>query len=298
MTEITVRCAAKVNLTLDILGLRPDGYHNLESIMQSVSISDVLHIRHTDEEGVSVTSSDLSLHIDYHNTVYRACTLFMKATDIKSGISARIEKHLPAKAGLGGGSSDAAGALAAMNKLFGDPLEYTALLDIAAIIGSDVPYFLIGGTALVRGRGELVERLPDAPTMNMVIAKPDVGIPTKWAYGKLDEDKDRKSIAATAKAVECINAQDREALIRTISNDFDTIVVKNNLEIAGLRRTLIEMGAEASLLCGSGAAVFGIFSDGDAALSACSKLKDSYPFAVAVRTVPSAIEIGESSIGY
>lgn len=294
MREVIAKCRAKVNLTLDILNKRPDGFHNLESVMQSVDIWDVVRVRETDRPLVEVMANVPGVPSGPGNTVYLACDLFRKAAGINAGITASVEKHVPSQAGLGGGSSDAAGALLALNQLFGQPLAMSQLSDLAAQVGSDVPFFLAGGTALVTGRGEHVEKLPDAPRLDLVIVKPDFGVPTAFAYRKLAAIKGRRSAARTAALVATVRTGDRTGVISNLSNDFDLVVDVEFPRIAEIRNRMSELGAEASLLSGSGAAVFGVFQGANEAAHACEALKSVYPFVTAAVTTPTAIEIEEN----
>ena len=290
MREITAICRAKVNLTLEVLGRRADGYHNLRSVMQSVSLADVVRVREVSGGGIEVAADSPEVPAGAGNTVYAACALFKEAAGSGSGIAVVVEKHIPARSGLGGGSSDAAGALAALNELFGSPLSAGQLAAIAGRVGSDVPYFLAGGTALASGRGDVVEKLPDAPRMDLVIVKPDFGISTAWAYSRLDEVGCRRSRHSAA-VVSAVTRGDRTGIIRNLSNDFEDVVIEAFPQIAEIRRRMLELGAEGALLCGSGAAVFGVFPGREEAGRASEALAVDYPFAAVVSTTPVAITL-------
>lgn len=292
--EIIVQCRAKINLTLDILDQRSDGYHNLKSVMQSVDITDTLRIK-KDAEFIKVRSNQPDLPKGPGNTVYAASVLFRKATRIASGISIFIEKRIPHQAGMGGGSSDAAGALLGLNKLFGTPLSIDDLTDLAARIGSDVPYFLYGGTVLISGRGEIVERLQDAPKLDLVIVKPEVGVPTAWAYRRLAETDRLKSSASTDAMVDAINRGDRAAVIGNMSNDFDDIVALEFSEIAEIKNRLLSLDAERAMLSGSGAAVFGVYDSSDKARRVAQSLETNYPFVVSTTTTTTAVWYGDGN---
>lgn len=291
-TELTVICRAKVNLTLDVLDRRPDGFHNLESVMQSVDLADILHVERADS-GIEVVVDIPGIPAGPGNTVHTACMLFIEATSVKSGVSVNIKKRVPSQAGLGGGSSDAAGALLALNFLFGKPLSLSQLAELAAQVGSDVPFFLLGGTAVVSGRGEHVEPIASAPKLDLVVVKPDVGVPTAWAYRRLADTPGRTSARATRGMVEAITAGSAKEVISGLSNDFQKVVEDEFPQIAEAGSRLRELGALASLLCGSGAAVFGVFPGPDEARRACDRLADIYPFAAAIPTTDTAITIEE-----
>lgn len=290
MTEVTVVCCAKVNLTLDVLDLRPDGYHNIESVMQSIDLSDTLHVRTTPGSGIVVESDSPEAPSGPGNTVYTACELFKEAAGVDVRIAVSIEKKVPVQAGLGGGSSDAAGALSALNSIFGSPLSGVALADIAVKVGSDVPFFLTGGTALVKGRGEIVEKLPDAPQMDIVIVKPDFGVSTAWAYSRLSERLLRQGGTA-GKMVDAIRRGDRKGIIIGLANDFEHVVADEYLLVAESKRRMADLGADGTLLSGSGAAVFGVFPDAQRAQRACTALESAYDFVAVTRTTSTAITI-------
>jgi 4-diphosphocytidyl-2-C-methyl-D-erythritol kinase len=286
--NVVVACSAKINLTLDILGCRADGYHEIESVVQSIGLWDKLTIMLQRGSGIKVTATVDDLPIGAGNTVHRACEAFLDACSANYEIQVHIDKGIPRQAGLGGGSSDAAGILIALNSVLGEPINNKHLSRIAASVGSDVPFFLIGGTALVHGRGEHINPLPAAPEMHLVIAKPSVGVSTAWAYRRIDEIA-KPSSRSSVKAVQAILASDRSALIASLSNDFQDVIEENYLEIVGVRRRLLDLGAEAAMLCGSGSSVFGVFPCSVSAKQAADAICSECEFAAAVSTVEQAI---------
>lgn len=296
MREIIVECRAKINLTLDILDRRPDGFHNLESVVQSIALSDTLRICRTSEKAIELLVNRPDIPTGPSNTVYKAVSLFMELSQVESGVSVSIEKRIPHQAGLGGGSSDAAGTLIGLNKLFDNPLDMTQLSHLAAQIGSDVPYFLTGGTAVMTGRGEVVRKLPDAPKLDLLIVKPDVGVPTPWAYARLAETTRTRSNDATIAVIDSISRGDRDSLIKRLSNDFQVIVEREFAEIAEIKQAMLTYGAETAVLCGSGAAVFGVFGSSDAASSALLYFEAKYPFAEVASTSATAITENELEV--
>ncbi len=291
MNTITAICRAKVNLTLDILDKRDDGFHNLQSVMQSIDLNDKLTVTVGEGQGIRLTVNDPRIPTDDRNTVYKACQLFVEALDTSESVSVAVEKRIPVQAGLGGGSTDAAGTLLALNTLFDSPLSASELACLAAEVGSDVPFFLIGGTALVSGKGNVVQKLPDVYRMDIVVVKPDVGISTPWAYRRLSESERRISAAPTAAVVAALRRGDNGGVIRSISNDFQRIVAEEFSEIAQAKRDLREAGAVRTLLSGSGAAVFGVFEDNHQAQMAAATLADNYPYSEVTTTTENAIRL-------
>lgn len=296
MRQISVKCRAKINLTLDVLDQRPDGFHNIKSVMQSIDIADVIDILTSNTPGICVLSDRDDVPSGPDNTVYKACELYLDAAGICDGIVAKVLKHTPSQAGMGGGSSDAAGVLIALNHLYGNPLSTDQLIQISAQIGSDVPYFITGGTALASGRGEIVEKLVDAPVLDIVVVKPDFGVPTAWAYKKLAESKREISSDPTDLLVKAIKNHDKQQVIASLSNDFELAVIDEFSEIARIEQRMAALGALNTLLSGSGAAVFGVFNDQASAKAAAHALSADYPFVSATTTTTTAITLeGETS---
>ena len=204
------------------------------------------------------------------------------------GLHITLHKRIPAQAGLGGGSSDAAAALRAVAVLVGWSPDLQDMASVAAEIGSDVPFLLAGGTALVEGRGEIVTPMAPAPTMHLVIVKPDGGVPTGPAYAALDNLTDRAPGSATARVVEALVDGHVGLIAGAMANDFEAVVPRLCAGVAEARDALLEAGLTVARLCGSGSAVFGVVSAADEAQSVCAKIADRFPFAAACHTVGSA----------
>lgn len=240
------RAPAKINLTLDVLGTRPDGYHEIASVMQTISLSDFVSIEPGPEgSGISLMVDGPEadgVPTDNRNIAWRAAEAF-GARDV----AIHIEKNIPAQAGLGGGSSDAATVLSTLNTLAGGKLSRQRLDEIGASIGADIPFFHHGGIAIVQGIGEKVTELPPWARYSLVIVKPPVGVLTAEAYRLLDKIPGRKSAGATARWPE-----------GGLSNDFEQAIYPRFPEVAAARDALLSAGAERALLCGSGSTVFGI----------------------------------------
>ena len=265
-----VHAYAKVNLTLYVLGKRPDGFHSIESVIQTISLHDTLSLSIGGEPGIRVTCDMPGIPTGEANLAYKAASLFFEAFGISDGLDIQIEKQIPPEAGLGGGSSDAAAVLRGLSYMLKRDGE---LLNLAAQTGSDVPFFLVGGTALIRGRGEEVQPLPDIPTRWLVIVKPPFGISTSWAYSRLDEVVCRPSsvVRETQNISECLQSSvcSMQSLLH---NDLERPAMERHPEISKIKEILLQTGAQGALMCGSGSAVFGLFESKDEAHTAANRL--------------------------
>lgn len=255
---MTVCSFAKLNYTLDVLSQRPDHFHNLASVMQCISLADVIVLTEADAPGIEITCTAPGIPADETNLAYRAAEAALRAAGRNTGLHIELNKQIPSQAGLGGGSSNAAYTLRGVNELLGLNLDMATMSAIAADLGSDVPFFLTGGTAAVRGRGESVTPLPDGPPLWFVIVKPDAAVPTAWAYRKLDENPDRISARATHAMEEDLASGDVERIVSRMINDFEQVVYEEHMAIALAHDDLLMARARNARLCGSGAAVFGV----------------------------------------
>ena len=264
MREIRIPAFAKVNLRLDVLGKRADGYHELRTIFQTVSLRDTLHFRPSRKSGIELKiqgNEQLSREAAEKNLVYRAVDALRKELKIRPGVAILLQKKIPAGRGLGGGSSDAAAALLGYLQFTRKKLHPTRLMEIAASLGADVPFFLLGGRALGIGRGDEIYPLPDIPKLALLIVSPDnIHVPTPDAYRWLHapELASLTKFAATHKLFEfcalCWSAQGER-----LSNDFEAAVFRRHPRLDQIRRALLQRGASEALLAGSGSAVFGVF---------------------------------------
>ncbi|MBQ5866545.1 MAG: 4-(cytidine 5'-diphospho)-2-C-methyl-D-erythritol kinase [Oscillospiraceae bacterium] len=277
MTTLYEGAFAKINLTLDVLGKREDGYHDLKSVMQAISIRDDVEIDVDTDKPWSLQCSMEGIPEDSRNLAWKAAEVFYQVTGLKTtGLAIRIEKRIPTQAGLGGGSADAAAVLRALNKHYGNPLSILALAEIGAQVGSDVPFCVICGTAMVEGRGERLRRLPDIPDCFFVVCKPDFSASTPELYKKLDE-----SVIARRpdnQAMEsALLAGDLEKVAENIWNVFDPVVTNDHLELNYIKSLFNTYGAIAYQMTGSGSAVFGIVTEFEHAAVICNMLKENYP---------------------
>jgi 4-diphosphocytidyl-2-C-methyl-D-erythritol kinase len=285
MADIRLKSYAKVNLTLEVLERRPDGYHNINSVAQVVDLSDEIAISTADAGVIELDISDKSLPRDSRNLAYAACREFFEATAIAGGARIRIDKHIPVQAGLGGGSGNAAAVIVGLDKLFGTRLSVDAMAFVASRVSSDAAMFILGGTVRMRGRGENVEPLPDIPRLNLLIVKPWVGVSTGWAYEALDKRGRATIIGASNRMEAAIKFGDKRAVIEALANDFESVVLERFPDIREIKARLIDFGAEAALLAGSGSAVFGVFEKPEVASKAASSFgSDSATYVVTTLT--------------
>ena len=274
----TKEAYAKINLTLDVVGKRGDGYHLLETVMQTVSLCDTVKLEKAD--GIAITCSDAKVPVDERNTCHKASRVFFERTGISGGARIDIEKHIPSEAGLGGGSSDAAAVLCLLNEVYDAKLSYSELEELAAKVGADVPFLIRGGTAVCRGIGEDMKRLAGLPEKWVLLVKPDFGVSTPEAYKMFDE-KGNVSACGTEKFLNTLRVGGNP--YECLTNDLEAALC--NLEIARIRRELLMLGAEAAQMTGSGSCVYGVFENEDVAVSANDYLKGKIGFVELCRTI-------------
>ncbi len=277
MTTIYEGAFAKINLTLDVLDKRPDGYHNLKSIMQTISIRDDIEIDVDTELPWSLSCTDDSIPADSTNLAWKAAEVYLAATGKStSGLAIRITKRIPTQAGMGGGSADAAAVLRALNRHFGEPLSILALAELGAQVGSDVPFCVLCGTAMVEGRGERLRKLPDMPECFFVVCKPAFSASTPALYKKIDEIHigRRPNHQAMESA---LLASDLGKIAENVYNVFDPVVTEDHLELNYIKSICNSYGSLAQQMTGSGSAVFAIVPSFEYAAVICNMLKENYP---------------------
>lgn len=258
---LDLKSSAKVNLTLDIVGKRQDGYHMLESIFYEVPIYDTLAIAITENANIDVQcitkSKDENIPNGENNIAYKSAKKFLNAIgDTSHGVSIGILKNIPSQAGLGGGSSNSACVLKALNKMFDYPLTTEQLIKLGATIGADVPFFIMGGTVYATGIGDILTPLKPLPKLNMVIAKGIDGISTPQAYQQIDQLVNLEHLNNTL-AIKSIESGDIITLCKCCGNVFEQISLPET--IIDIKNSMLENNALCSVMTGSGSAVFGIF---------------------------------------
>lgn len=261
MSQVTLEARAKINLGLQVLGKRPDGYHEIRSVLQSVSLADRLTVRLAGS-GIALEVDDPGIPAAEDNLVWKAAARVLGGLTNPPGVTFRLIKKIPAGAGLGGGSSDAAAALVGLDHLLGLGLDPATLQAHAAALGSDVPYFLTGGTALATGRGTDIMPLPDAPFRELLIAHPGSTLSTRDVYAQIEEPLTLARKPVSIPGFERIPV-DIASWVRS-GNDLEPHAVRLCPAIGELRSLLQSAGAEVAAMTGSGSAVFGVFSDAGA----------------------------------
>lgn len=277
MTTLYEGAFAKLNLTLDVLGKREDGYHDLQSVMQTISIRDDVEIDIGTGKPWTMQCSMEGIPCDERNLAWKAAEVFFEATHKDpDGLAIRITKRIPTQAGMGGGSADAAAVLRALNKHYGDPLSIFALAELGAQVGSDVPFCVVCGTAMCEGRGEKLRMLPNMPDCIFVVVKPDFSVSTPELYSKIDEVTIAKR--PDNRAMEsALVAGDLKKVCDNVYNVFDPVVTQDHLELNYIKSIFHQYGAITYQMTGSGSAVFAIVSEFEVAAVICNMLMQNYP---------------------
>ena len=277
MTTLYEGAFAKINLTLDVLGKRPDNYHDIKSIMQTISIRDDIEIDIDTGKPWVLRCDKEDIPLDDSNLAWKAAKVFYEQTGLTTtGLEIRIVKRIPMQAGLGGGSADAGAVLRALNRHYNDPLSILALAEIGALVGSDVPFCTLCGTAMVEGRGERLRKLPDMPDCCFVVCKPDFSVSTPDLYQKIDS----RTIAQRPnhQAMEsALLAGDLAKVAENLCNVFDPLVTQDHLELNYIKSIFNSYGSVGQQMTGSGSAVFAVVPDFEFAAVICNMLKENYP---------------------
>ena len=277
MTTLYEGAYAKLNLTLDVLGKREDGYHDLQSVMQTVSVRDDIEIDVGTGKPWKLVCDKEGIPCDERNLAWKAAKVYCEALNKDpDGLEIRITKRIPSGAGMGGGSADAAAVLRALNNHYGNPLSIVALAELGAQVGSDVPFCVICGTAMCEGRGERIRKLPDMPDCIIVVCKPEFSVSTPELYKKIDEVaiSNRPDNRAMESA---LLAGDLEKVAHGLCNVFDPVVTADHLELNYIKSIFHQYGAVGYQMTGSGSACFAIVSEFEVAAVICGMLKDNYP---------------------
>lgn len=274
-TLLTLSANAKINLTLDILGTREDGYHEVAMIMQEISLHDTLSMGKINQ-GISLTiaieGQKGTLPADESNLCWKAAALVQKEYNLQEGVEIHLIKRIPMAAGLAGGSADAAAVLKGMNHLFRLGMTEARLCELGARLGSDIPFCIMGGTMLATGRGEVLTRLPSFPRLSVVLAKPPVGVSTAWAYKTYDAGYDGPHPDNEA-MLEAIHGGGAHKAAGLLCNVLEGVTETEHPVIADYKRLMMEHGAMASMMSGSGPTVFGLVREKQQAWHLADTLK-------------------------
>lgn len=277
MITLSEKAYAKLNLTLDVLGKRPDGYHDLKSVMQTISLYDEIELDLQTGEDWRLVCDRADIPCDERNLAWKAAKLYCDAVQKDpGGLTIRIRKRIPSGAGMGGGSADAAAVLRALNRFYGDPMTLEELAELSARIGSDIPFCVIGGTVMCEGRGEVMRRLKNCPQCIIVGCKPEFSVSTPVLFKRIDSVDIMKHPDNDAME-SAISSGNLQAICREIYNVFDVVVSEDHHEIGNIKRICNEHGAWASQMTGSGSVVFAVMPDTDSAQRAMEALKKTYP---------------------
>lgn len=272
--HLELKAYGKINLGLDVVRRREDGYHEVRMIMQTVRVYDAIELNRTEEEGIRLSTNLYYLPDNENNLGYRAAKLLMDEFGIRDGVEIKMKKFIPVAAGMAGGSSDAAAVLFGVNKMFGLGLSKQELMERGVRLGADVPYCIMRGTALSEGIGEILTPLPPMPQCRVLIAKPAVSVSTKHVYESLNLPslgaETHPDIDAMRAAIE---KKDLSGVVSQLGNVLETVTIPENPVIQTLKDKMMEMGADGSLMSGSGPTVFGLFTNQTAAQAAYEELR-------------------------
>ncbi len=270
MEKVNVIAPAKINLSLDITGVDEKGYHLLDMLMQTVSVFERITL--TKQDDITMSSNAKFIPVDSKNTAVKAAIKFFEYTGVKGGVHIHIKKTVPIKAGMAGGSADAAGVIVGLDYMYGTKLSTEQMCEIGLMCGSDIPFMIHGGTKRIQGTGDVILPAPQMPHCHLVICMPTKGVSTPQAYANYDE-MGIKTTVETEKLVEALQNKNLADIAKYMANDLETAAGSEDTQ--PIKEKLVELGALGSMMTGSGAAVFGIFDSEEKALSAENALKDS-----------------------
>lgn len=274
---------AKINLSLDVVGKRPDGYHLLKMIMQSIELADDISVDLAGET-IELTCNLPYVPVTEKNIAFKAARAFLKETGLRSGVRIHIEKRIPVAAGLAGGSTDAGAVLLALNELTGFPLSSYRLQEVGLSLGADVPFTMTGGTALCEGVGEIITPLPDFSGHRILLVKPPFGVSTRQVFGDLQIDRIHRH-PHTEELTTAIGNGDPRAVAANLGNVLENVTLSRHPVLRQIKAELLRRGALGSLMSGSGPTIFGIFADDTAARQASDYFARRYRETVLTRTL-------------
>ncbi|GGA70866.1 4-(cytidine 5'-diphospho)-2-C-methyl-D-erythritol kinase [Ornithinibacillus halotolerans] len=277
------KAPAKINLSLDVLSKRDDGYHNVEMIMTTVDLADRIELNTIEEDRVEVSLWSRYVPNDERNLAYKAAMAFKKKYNITKGVHIKIEKVIPVSAGLGGGSTDAAAVLRGLNQLWNMNIPIEELAALGSSLGSDIPFCVYGSTGIAKGFGEVIEKLPPPPPFWVVLAKPDIGVSTKTIFGQVNMDE--ITHPNTQAVIDALFEQDFSKLCANIGNSLERITTSIHPEVLRIKEKMRQAGAPGVLMSGSGPTVYGIVEQHSKAKRIYNSLKGFCPEVYLVRLI-------------
>lgn len=273
--DISLKALAKINLGLDVVRRREDGYHEVRMIMQTIQLYDRLDIKRTQEPGIQIQTNLSFLPVNENNLIYKAAKLLMDEFSITDGVSVKLDKRIPVAAGMAGGSTDAAAMLIGVNRLFSLGLTKRQLMERGVQIGADVPYCIMRGTALAEGIGEALSPLPPMVKCPVLIAKPSISVSTKFVYQNLKLD-DTTIHPDIDRLIDDIKAKNLHDIAAHMGNVLETVTIPNYPVIDEIKKHMLSNGAVGAMMSGSGPTVFGLFDDEDTAKKAYKAIRSSH----------------------
>ncbi len=273
--DISLKALAKINLGLDVVRRREDGYHEVRMIMQTIQLYDRLDIKRTQEPGIQIQTNLSFLPVNENNLIYKAAKLLMDEFSITDGVSVKLDKRIPVAAGMAGGSTDAAAMLIGVNRLFSLGLTKRQLMERGVQIGADVPYCIMRGTALAEGIGEALSPLPPMIKCPVLIAKPSISVSTKFVYQNLKLD-DTTIHPDIDRLIDDIKAKSLHDIAAHMGNVLETVTIPNYPVIDEIKKHMLSNGAVGAMMSGSGPTVFGLFDDEDTAKKAYKAMRSSH----------------------
>lgn len=273
--DISLKALAKINLGLDVVRRREDGYHEVRMIMQTIQLYDRLDIKRTQEPGIQIQTNLSFLPVNENNLIYKAAKLLMDEFSITDGVSVKLDKRIPVAAGMAGGSTDAAAMLIGVNRLFSLGLTKRQLMERGVQIGADVPYCIMRGTALAEGIGEELSPLPPMVKCPVLIAKPSISVSTKFVYQNLKLD-DTTIHPDIDRLIDDIKAKNLHDIAAHMGNVLETVTIPNYPVIDEIKKHMLSNGAVGAMMSGSGPTVFGLFDDEDTAKKAYKAMRSSH----------------------
>lgn len=293
MNSIKLKSRAKINLSIDVLGKREDGYHLVEMIMQTIDLYDIIEIKDIDSDNIVIKSNSNHIPLDEKNIVYKAVSLLKNKFNINKGVEVFIDKNIPIAAGMAGGSSNAAAVLVGLNKLWNLKLSEEELQRIGFKLGADVPFCILGKAALAQGVGEELTYIKGLPeSTKILVCKPDLFVSTKEVYQGLDLSNIEKR-PNNQYLIECLENEDIQSLSKNMVNVLESVTSKKHIEIMEIEKIMNNNNALGSMMSGSGPTVFGLFDNEEDLLNCKSQLLQKYGQVYAVKSSEKGVEISE-----